>query len=147
MNHALTLYFLFMTLITTTPDATASEKKLPICGNTPNCVSSQAKIADKRHYIAPFEIKGDPNRAWEALKTAVNRHSRMAITHENATRLHAEATTLVFRFIDDIDALLDADALLIHIRSASRVGHSDLGVNRRRIEKLRKQLQKEGVIE
>lgn len=133
--------------MTSTPAHSAADKKLPLCGNTPNCVSSQAKIADKRHYIAPFEIKTDPEKAWAELRIAIIKHSRMVITHETKDRLHAEATSLMFRFVDDIDALLDADAQLIHVRSASRVGHSDFGVNRRRIEALRAQLQKANVIE
>ncbi|MDP2901603.1 MAG: DUF1499 domain-containing protein [Methylovulum sp.] len=136
-----------MTLITSSPVTTAAEKKLPLCNNSPNCVSSQAKIADKRHYIAPFEIKGDPEQAWAALKEAITKQSRMVITHETHDTLHAEATSLVMRFVDDINAVLDAKAQLIHIRSASRVGHSDFGVNRRRIEALRTQLQKSGFIE
>ena len=69
-------------------------------------------------------------------------HDRMVITHETETTLHAEATSLVLSFVDDIDAILDAEAGLIHIRSASRLGHSDFGVNRKRIEKLRTQLRK-----
>ena len=54
---------------------------------------------------------------------------------------------LEFRFVDDINVILDADAELIHIRSASRVGHSDFGVNRKRIEALRTELRKLGVID
>lgn len=69
------------------------------------------------------------------------------ITEETEDTLHAEATSLVFRFVDDVDAILNAETGLIHIRSASRVGYSDLGVNRRRMEKLRLALQKAGVIE
>ncbi len=136
-----------MTLITSLPVTEAAEKKLPLCNNSPNCVSSQAKIADKQHYIAPFEIKVAPEHAWTALKEAIIKQPRMIITHETHDTLHAEATSLVMRFVDDINAILDAKALLIHIRSASRVGHSDFGVNRKRIEELRKQLQKAGVIE
>lgn len=69
-------------------------------------------------------------------------HDRMIITHETDSTLHAEATSLVLHFVDDIDAILYADAGLIHIRSASRLGHSDFGVNRKRIEKFRTQLRK-----
>ncbi len=147
MKSVFLFYILLMTLMTSTTAATAAEKKLPLCNNSPNCVSSQAKIADKQHYIAPFEIKGDPQQAWTALKEAIIKHSRMIITHETHDTLHAETTSLIFRFVDDINAILDADASLIHIRSASRVGHSDFGVNRKRIETLRMQLQKAGVIE
>ncbi|MGR8953040.1 MAG: DUF1499 domain-containing protein [Gammaproteobacteria bacterium] len=119
--------------------------KLPLCPNSPNCVSSQATDAD--HFIAPFKIKGTPENAFAALKTALLRQSRTVITEATDTSLHAEATSLIFRFVDDVDALLDADAGVIHIRSASRVGYSDLGVNRRRVEALRAALQQAGVIE
>ena len=68
--------------------------------------------------------------------------ARTLVTHETETTLHAEATSFVLHFVDDIDAILDAEAGLIHIRSASRIGHSDFGVNRKRIEALRQQLRK-----
>ncbi|MDO9103494.1 MAG: DUF1499 domain-containing protein [Methylovulum sp.] len=147
MNPILYFSIFLVTLITSTPAATAAQKKLPLCNNSPNCVSSQAKIADKQHYIAPFEIKGDPELAWVELKNAILKQDRMVITHETRDTLHAEATSLILRFVDDINAILDAHAQLIHIRSASRIGHSDFGVNRKRIEALRSQLQKSGVLE
>ncbi len=129
-----------MTLSMTTHAVTANKKKLPPCQDTPNCVSSQA--TDKRHYIPPFKISGNPKLAWEELRKAILQHDRMVITHETETSLHAEATSLVLRFVDDIDAILDVDAGYIHIRSASRIGHSDFGVNRKRIEGFRAQLRK-----
>jgi len=122
-----------------------TRKTLPPCHNSPNCVSSQAP--DAKHYIAPLKIVGAQDQAWAALKQAIHDKSRMVITHETHDSLHAEATSLVFRFVDDIHAILDRDAGLIHIRSASRVGHSDFGINRKRIEALRLQLQKARVIE
>jgi uncharacterized protein (DUF1499 family) len=120
-------------------------KALPACPSSPNCVSSQA--ADSEHFIAPFKIKGKLENAFDALKKAVSEQSRTVITEASDNTLHAEATSLVFRFVDDIDAILDENAGLIHIRSASRVGYSDLGVNRRRMEKLRASLQQAGVID
>ena len=71
----------------------------------------------------------------------------MAITHETHDSLHAEATSLIFRFVDDVNVILDKQSGFIHIRSASRMGHSDFGVNRKRLETLRKQLKTAGVIE
>ncbi|MEQ1545562.1 DUF1499 domain-containing protein [Methyloglobulus sp.] len=124
----------------TTYAETFEKKKLPPCLDTPNCVSSQA--SDKPHYILPFKISGDPNLAWAELKKMITAHERMIITHETEDTLHAEARSLVLQFVDDIDAILDTDAGLIHIRSASRVGHSDFGVNRKRMEKFRLQLRK-----
>lgn len=116
----------------------AAKKRLPPCQNTPNCVSSQAE--DKLHYVAPFRITGDPQVAWGKLHALIVKHDRIRITHETETTLHAEATSLILRFVDDIDAILDAEAGLIHIRSASRIGHSDFGVNRKRIETFRQQM-------
>jgi uncharacterized protein (DUF1499 family) len=54
------------------------------------------------------------------------------------TYLHAECATLLFRFLDDVELLLDREAKVIHFRSSSRVGHGDLGVNRRRMEGIRR---------
>jgi Uncharacterized protein conserved in bacteria len=135
-------YLIVMTLSTATQ---AGTKQLPICPNSPNCVSSQAQDAD--HGIAPFKITGTAEQAWAALKTALLSQSRTVISRETFDTLHAEATSLVFRFVDDIDAILDADAKLIHIRSASRIGYGDFGVNRKRVETLRSQLQQARVIE
>jgi len=141
-------FIIVMTLsLSTEANATSAQKKLPLCANSPNCVSSQANISDKQHYIEPFKISGNPGDAWKALKNAIIQKSRMVITHETHDTLHAEATSLVFRFVDDINAILDNKANLIHIRSASRVGHGDFGINRKRIEELRGQLQKARVID
>lgn len=128
------------------PNAIATEKTLPLCASSPNCVSSQASSTDTVHYIPPFSIKGDVNKAWEALKNTLKNQPRTLITHSDEISLHAEATTRILRFVDDLDAILDREAKLIHIRSASRVGYSDLGVNRNRIEKLRKLLLQQDVI-
>lgn len=126
-------------------EAAESTKRLALCPLSPNCVSSQASDSD--HYIAPFKIKGKAEDAWEAFKQALAGQSRTVVMEASSDTLHAEASSLIFRFVDDINAILDADAKLIHIRSASRVGYSDLGVNRRRVEALRKQLQQAGVLE
>ena len=145
MKFKIIFYVIVMTLITATQANTASKKKLPLCQNSPNCVSSQAQ--DAKHFIEPFKISDDPEKAWEALRKAIDNQSRMVITHETHDTLHAEATSLVFHFVDDIDVILDAENKLIHIRSASRKGHSDFGVNRKRIETLRLELQNAHVIE
>jgi len=142
MKFSTILYILVMTISTATQ---AEEKKLAPCPSSPNCVSSQA--ADEGHFIAPFKITGNVEEAWAALKKALISQSRTVITSETGDTLHAQATSLVFRFVDDIDAILDADARVIHIRSASRVGYGDFGVNRKRVETLRSQLQQAHVIE
>jgi uncharacterized protein (DUF1499 family) len=138
------IFVIFFTISLATNAETTEKKKLPPCQNTPNCVSSQS--SDNLHYIAPFKISGSAKAAWEELRRLIVDHDRMLITHESKTSLHAEATSLVLQFVDDIDAFLDEEAGLIHIRSASRIGHSDFGVNRKRIETFRQQLRKIHVI-
>lgn len=146
MNIKSFFYTAVITMTLNTPaQATQSENKLALCPNSPNCVSSQAADAD--HYIAPFKITGNPAEAWEAFKQALAGQSRTVITESTENALHAETTSLVFRFVDDINAILDTEAKQIHIRSASRVGYSDLGVNRKRVAALRLRLQQTGVIE
>ncbi|MDP2098115.1 MAG: DUF1499 domain-containing protein [Methylobacter sp.] len=138
-------YIAVMTLNTATQAKTATENRLPSCPGSPNCVSSQT--TSDGHFIAPFKITGHSEDAWIALKKALLSQSRTVITQETENALHAEATSLVFRFVDDIDVILDKEAGVIHIRSASRTGYGDFGVNRRRVEMLRAQLQQAHVIE
>jgi len=131
--------------LSTQIEAKESTNYLPPCPNSPNCVSSQAPDTD--HFIAPFKIKGKPEDAFAALQQALTTQGRTVITKATDTTLHAEATSLLFRFVDDIDAILDADTGVIHIRSASRIGYGDLGVNRKRVEALRAALHQGGFIE
>lgn len=107
------------------------------CPDSPNCVSSQAPAADREHYIAPFSFSGEPVDAWQRLKAVMLAEKRVTIVVEQEDYLHAEMRSLMFRFVDDIEFSLAADAGLIHVRSASRVGHSDFGVNRKRVERIR----------
>ncbi len=145
MNTRTIFYLLFMLLSSSVQAKTVTENQLPNCPDSPNCVSSQAK--DAGHYIAPFKIIGSIDEAWGGLKTALLNQSRTVITHDTVNTLHATETSLVFRFVDDVDAILDAEARLINIRSASRTGYGDFGVNRKRIEMLRLQLQQGHFIE
>jgi uncharacterized protein (DUF1499 family) len=88
-----------------------------------------------------------PDAAWEIIKQALAAEPRLRIVEERKDQwyLHAEATSLVFRFVDDVEFQLDPGQRLLHVRSASRVGHWDLGVNRRRVERLREALKTRGL--
>jgi uncharacterized protein (DUF1499 family) len=110
--------------------------RLAPCPDTPNCVCSQA--ADDAHRMEPIPFDGDPDTARERLKAVLARMPRTVVVEERGDYLRAEAVSLVFRFVDDVEFLIDRDAQVIHFRSASRVGRSDLGVNRRRMEEIRK---------
>lgn len=112
------------------------EGRLSPCPDKPNCVSSQAD--DPRHAIAPIRFKGPADAALERLRTVLQELSRTSIVTDQPPYIHAEAHSRVFRFIDDMEFLVDSDQSVIHFRSAARVGYSDFGVNRKRAESIRK---------
>jgi uncharacterized protein (DUF1499 family) len=107
------------------------------CPNSPNCVSSQAPESDHEHYIVPLRFSGDPAAAWQRLRAAVLAEKRVTVVAEQGDYLHVEIRSLMFRFIDDVEFSLAASTGLIHVRSASRAGYSDFGVNRKRVERIR----------
>ena len=115
------------------------------CPPSPNCVSSSPQ-ADDDHHILPFHIEGPPSVAWDALKKTLLAQEGVAIVEDTDVNIHATATSKIFHFVDDISFKLDPEKRLIHARSASRVGYWDFGVNRKRIEALRKKLVQLGVI-
>ncbi len=111
-------------------------KSLQPCPSSPNCVSTQA--SDQGHGIAPYRYQKNQATAKEALKTILGLQPRAELVEETEAYLHYEFTSLLLRFVDDVEFVLDDVAKTIHFRSASRTGYSDLGVNRRRMEDIRK---------
>ena len=109
--------------------------RLADCPDSPNCVMTQA--ADVKHQIAPIPFEGSPDDAMKQLKAVIATIPRMIIVSETLNYIHAEVTSLTFRFTDDVEFAIDAEAKVIHFRSASRVGRSDLGINRARMERIR----------
>jgi uncharacterized protein (DUF1499 family) len=109
---------------------------LKTCPKSPNCVSSQA--ADPEHAIAPLSYSASRAEAMARLKKVLASLKRIEIVNERDDYIHAEAKSLIFRFVDDIEFYFPAAQKVIHVRSASRVGKSDLGVNRKRVEEIRK---------
>src|SRR4051794_25179825 len=99
--------------------------------SSPNCVSSQADPADAEHYIAPIPFKGDPIAA---IKKVLARLPGVTIVREERNYLYAEFRSSLMRFVDDVEFLYDEKPALIHVRSASRLGRRDFGVNRKRVE-------------
>lgn len=120
------------------PELDPVDGRLPPCPASPNCVSSQADPNDKVHYLAPIGFADDPEAAWRRLQAVVSAQPRVTLRRNEAGYLHAEFRSRVFGFVDDVQFILDPQNRLIHFRSASRTGYSDLGVNRKRIEAIRK---------
>jgi len=110
-------------------------KRLLPCPSSPNCVSTQAQ--DEGHGIAPIRYHKSRAEAKEALKEVVRSLPRTKLVEEDETYLHYEFTSLLLRFVDDVEFLFDDETKTIHFRSASRTGYSDLGANRMRMEQVR----------
>lgn len=113
--------------------------------STPNSVTSQASLYPdhpqaKRAAIAPLAFKGDGQAAMKKLASILRGMERTEIITEQPGYLYAQCTTRLMRFTDDLEFMLDESAGVIHVRSASRIGHGDRGVNRARVEAIRHQL-------
>jgi uncharacterized protein (DUF1499 family) len=115
------------------------------CPDSPNCVSSLAK--NPKHRIEPFKLKKDYRTGWKMVQKTVKSLPRTKIISADNSDIHAECRSMIFRFADDLMLHLISSSGIVHLRSASRIGYSDLGVNRRRVESLRKKLRNIDIIE
>lgn len=111
--------------------------RLTDCASSPNCVASQAAREDD-HFVEPLTFTGDADVAWNAAMAAAKALAGATVVEERDGYLWVECTSRVFRFVDDLELQLAAETRRIDVRSASRLGYSDLGVNRARIERLRR---------
>lgn len=115
------------------------EKKINSCPMTPNCVSS---VDTDRHFIHPLRFSGSTTDAQFRMLRILNEFDRVRIVTFVKNFIQAEFISSVFRFVDDVEFYFDDHEKIVHVKSASRVGFSDLGVNRRRIEMIRKRFEK-----
>ena len=109
-----------------------NEGRLAACPDSPNCVSSFETRED--HQIEPL------NANLSAVEQLLLSRGDTNIVNVGTNYLHAEFTSRLMGFVDDVEFLFDTNSGLTHVRSASRVGYSDMGANRNRIEDLRAQL-------
>jgi uncharacterized protein (DUF1499 family) len=136
----LTASLVFFTglLVRASADAGLRDGKLSECPDSPNCVSSQTEM--KGHMIEPLSYKGSLSDAKQALLSVITSLPRTKIMVDNDRYIHVTFTSHLMRFVDDVEFLFDDTNKQINVRSASRVGYSDMGVNRKRVENLRKLL-------
>lgn len=128
------------------PDSVGlQDNRLSDCPKSPNCVSSDAR--DDKHRVDPFQLSGDAGEKWQELAGVVENMKRTAIVTQTDHYLHAESTSRIFRFVDDLELLLDRESGTVAVRSASRVGYSDLGANRKRVDRLRQLLAEKNIIQ
>ena len=114
------------------------------CPATPNCVHTRNRHPEGTEgmYLASGV---SPSEAMAAVRAAVESMPRTTVEEQDDRYLHAEARSLIFRFVDDLEVLLTEDGEIV-VRSASRLGRHDLGVNGRRVEELRDRLDEAGLL-
>jgi len=107
------------------------------CPGTPNCITSE----DRNHpsFAEPVILDTLPEVVWKKVDQTV-RDMGGTIVMKNETYLHAIFVSPLFRFVDDMELRLDTEEKIIHFRSASRTGYSDMGVNRKRLEEFRQRI-------
>ena len=110
--------------------------QLAECPDSPNCVGSQAAPHDERHFVSPLTYSGSRSEAYQRLLQLIERQPHATVIRRSEDYLYAEFRSDLFGFVDDVEFYFP-DSPVIHVRSASRLGYSDLGVNRKRIERIR----------
>lgn len=114
-----------------------TDGRLARCKRTPNCVSSQADPADAMHFIAPIAFRGGSVEAMAAVREALGQMERCTVLRHEGNYLYAEFRSKLMGYVDDVEFVHDPAAGVIHVRSASRLGRRDFGVNRNRVEAVR----------
>ncbi len=109
--------------------------RLRPCPSSPNCVSSEPADAAS---VPALTFAGDPTLAFRSLVDFLGAESNAEILDVGDGYIHVVYYTRFMKFADDVEFRLDSQAKLIHVRSASRIGHSDLGTNLARVEKIRR---------
>lgn len=134
----LIVYIAMAVMSQKTPDTLGLQNgKLAPCPASPNCVcSEQVQPNDAEHFIKA--IQGD-KAVWDKFKGIVQEQGGEVIT-DDGNYVHVTFSTPIFHYVDDVELRFDKAAKLIHIRSASRMGRKDFGVNRTRVEKLKQAL-------
>lgn len=114
------------------------------CPTSPNCVSSDS--TSDEHRVAAFPINPEATDVWQAVIAAVQAMPRTTVVTDQNNYLHAECRSALMGYVDDLQLQLRPEQGEIAVYSASRLGYSDLGVNRKRVNQLREQLLTQGLI-
>jgi uncharacterized protein (DUF1499 family) len=126
---------LYVCILLSATHATAGPNRLSPCPNSPNCVSSQS--TDSARFIEPLRYTGNLADARQKLIDLLENSKRTRLISVETDYLHAEFRSLILNFVDDVEFYFSSEDPIVHVRSASRTGYYDFGVNRRRVERLR----------
>ncbi len=114
------------------------------CLPLPMCVSSESWLFYNN--VTPFTLAVPADRAWPVVREVISSLERTEIVEERPGYIHAKCTSLVFRFVDNLELLLNPDNETVSVRSSSVIAIFDLGVNYRRVENLRRTLTEKGIV-
>jgi len=132
------LFFIVMSAVACAGHAQESRSKTPAdlapCPDSPNCVSTKSK--DASHMMPPLPYLASGGESMDRLIAIVREMKRATIVSATPSYLHVEFRSALFRFVDDVEFVLEDSARLIHFRSASRTGYYDFGVNRKRMKEI-----------
>ncbi len=122
----------------TPPELGIKAGKLEVCPASPNCVVSYKNSPDDEHFVDPFKYVGDKQNSYDKIIKILGGEKGCKVIAKEVNYIRAEFTSAIFGFVDDVEFLFPSDQdQFIHVRSSSRIGHSDLGVNRKRVEMIR----------
>ena len=125
----LMVYVLFSVLGQVVPETA----KLEPCPDKPNCVSTQADSSDSEHYMPALAYSADSQEVLATVEAVLLGMPRSKLKSKTNTRIHITFRSRIFRFVDDVEVVLDDANKQLHFRSAARMGYSDIGVNRKRM--------------
>ena len=115
--------------------------RLTPCPSSPNCVSSLSK--GRKHTIEPLQYTGSRDETRHRLIGILEKQAAARVIINETDYIHAEFRSRIFKFVDDVEFLFSDENKTIHVKSASRRGYSDLGANRRRVERLRRAFERD----
>lgn len=127
--------------VTTTKTTGQSKRTLSPCPESPNCITSYIHNGDRGHYMAPIKFSMLTAKAKKKVLNYLENASNIKIIKKSDSYIYAEVTSMIFRFVDDMELYFSSEGVM-HFRSASRVGYSDLGTNKSHIKEVAKELKK-----
>tara|TARA_R110001606_G_scaffold39504_1_gene108879 strand:+ start:757 stop:1212 length:456 start_codon:yes stop_codon:yes gene_type:complete len=130
-------FFSYVTISNKLPEGLGvTEGELLSCPPSPNCVSTQASTEDVDHYIEPIVYTGDRMKTQLLIESFILNKGNAHLVSSTLGYVHFEVKSPLIGYIDDVEFYLPAADSVVHIRSASRIGYSDFGVNRERVRQI-----------
>ena len=142
---AIAIFFMILGFKSQTGEAPGlANNQLQKCPDTPNCVTSEIKIADA-HFVSPLDTQGVTTKKTMQALTDIILKAGGKIQTSNKNYIAATFSSAIFQFVDDFEIRVDAAQQKVHFRSASRVGKSDLGANLKRVNKIKERYNKRDI--